>query len=191
VSARHGERLHANGTIRPRFGFTAVQYHCVCRRHHHHVYWRLDFDIRTAGNNRVREYNQPPIAGSSNWHTKSYEIRRPRDPAHNRKWRVENTATEEAYEVIPGPGDGIATASADWPFPRGDVWVLRYRGSEIDDGVVATGPPYEAPMDSWWVPNPEFIQDHDVVIWYGAHFTHDISHHAGHIVGPELRPINW
>lgn len=34
--------------------------------------------------------------------------------------------------------DGVATASADWPYPRGDVCFLRYRGSELDDGVNCT-----------------------------------------------------
>jgi hypothetical protein len=51
-------------------------------------------------------------------------------PARKRKWRVENTVTGEGYEIIPGPEDGVATASPDWPYPRGDVWFLRYRGSE-------------------------------------------------------------
>ena len=31
-------RLHADGTIRPRFGFSAVQSSCVCTAHHHHAY---------------------------------------------------------------------------------------------------------------------------------------------------------
>lgn len=29
--------LHANGTIRPWFGFGAVHHSCVCHTHHHHV----------------------------------------------------------------------------------------------------------------------------------------------------------
>ncbi|HYY25401.1 MAG TPA: hypothetical protein VE689_07925 [Candidatus Udaeobacter sp.] len=186
-------RLHANGTIRSRFGFSAVSSSCVCNVHHHHAYWRLDFDIRTAGNNRVREFNNPPLVGSSKWHDKNYEIRRPRDPAGSRKWRVQNAATGEGYDIIPGADDGVATASPDWPFPKGDVWILRYRGSEIDDGVVAVGPPYEAGLDVWV--NGESIQNKDVVIWYGAHFTHDVTHEPpgshGHIVGPVLKPLNW
>jgi Cu2+-containing amine oxidase len=186
-------RLHANGTIRPRFGFSAVSSSCVCNVHHHHAYWRLDFDIRTAGNNRVREFNNPPLFGSSKWHNKNYEIRRPRDPARNRKWRVENAATGEGYDIIPGADEGVASASPDWPFPKGDVWILRYRGSEIDDGVVAVGPPYEAGLDGWV--NGESIQNKDVVIWYGAHFTHDVTHEHpgshGHIVGPVLKPVKW
>jgi Copper amine oxidase, enzyme domain len=186
-------RLGTNGTIRPRFAFAAVEHPCVCNVHHHHVYWRFDFDIRTAGNNRVREFNDPPLIGNQNWHTKTFEIRRPRDPGRARKWRVENTTSGEGYEIIPQPDDGLAAAMPDAPFGRGDVWILRYHGSEIDDGVVAIGPPYEAGIDPWV--NGEAIYDHDVVVWYGGHFTHDVSHHGpaqhGHILGPDLSPVNW
>ncbi|MCS6303483.1 MAG: hypothetical protein H8K07_07445 [Nitrospira sp.] len=39
------------------------------------------------------------------------------------------------------------------------------------------------------------INDHDVVIWYGGHFTHDVNREGpaqhGHIVGPDLKPVNW
>jgi Cu2+-containing amine oxidase len=81
----------------------------------------------------------------------------------------------------------------DAPFGRGDVWILRYRAREIDDGVVAVGPPYEANFGPWI--NGESVNNKDVVIWYGAHFTHDLSqeHPAmhGHIVGPDLKPIHW
>jgi hypothetical protein len=186
-------RLHTNGTIRPRFGFSAVQSSCVCNVHHHHVYWRFDFDIRTAGNNIVREFNDPPLFGGSKWHDKTFEIRRPRDPARKRKWRVQNKGTGEAYDIIPNAGDGLAAAMPDWPFPRGDVWILRYHSSEIDDGIVAVGPPYETGLDAWLTGEP--INGSDVVIWYGAHFTHDVAHDKpgefGHIVGPDLKPVKW
>jgi Copper amine oxidase, enzyme domain len=186
-------RMHTNGTLRPRFGFAAVESECVCNVHHHHVYWRLDFDIRSAGNNRVREFNDPPLVGTGNWHTKSFEIRRPREFARKRKWRIENTRSGEAYEVVPRIEDGIASTQPDWPFGRGDVWILRYRGSEVDDSVLAIGPPYEAGIDRWV--NGEPVSDHDVVLWYGAHFTHDVNHDGaaqhGHVVGPDLKPVRW
>lgn len=191
-------RLHADGTIRPRFGFSAVNTSsCVCNRHHHHAYWRFDFDIRTPGNNIVREFNDPPIIGNSNWHTKNFEIKRFRDPAHKRKWRVENTATGEAYDIIPGPDDGVATASPDWPYPLGDVWVLRYHGNEIDDGVDCTtgglGCNTEAGLDGFL--NGESVNNQDVVIWYAGHVTHDVAKEPpgefGHIMGPDLKPAKW
>ena len=189
-------RLDADGTIRPRFGFAAVDTSsCVCNRHHHHAYWRLDFDIVTAGNNRVREYNNPclPLFCPSNWHTKIYEISRPRNPGRKRRWRVENLSTHDAYEIVPGPNDGTAASSPDSPFPRGDVWVLRYHGNELDDGVNHTGPPCEAQIDGFV--NGEPIDRQDVVIWYAAHVTHDVTAEPpgtfGHIAGPELRPARW
>jgi hypothetical protein len=106
---------------------------------------------------------------------------------------VENKSTGEAYDIIPGATDGVATTMPDWPFPRGDIWFLRYRGTEIDDGVTATGPPYDAGLDAWI--NGESLNGVDVVVWYGAHFSHDIAHEEpgefGHIVGPELRRVRW
>jgi len=46
-------------------------------------------------------------------------------------------------------------------------------------------------LDAWLT--GEAINGADVVVWYGAHFTHDISHeqhgHFGHIVGPDLRRV--
>jgi hypothetical protein len=186
-------RLHTNGTIRPRFGFGATSSSCVCTKHYHHAYWRLDFDLRTAGHNLIREFNDPPLSGSSKWHTKRFETQRPRSPSRKRKWRVQHTATGEAYDIMPGSGDGVATSSPDWPFPQGDVWFTRFRGTEIDTGVTATGPPYEANIGNFV--NGESIEDADVVVWYGAHATHDASHeepgHFGHIVGPELRKVKW
>jgi Copper amine oxidase, enzyme domain len=186
-------RLHADGTIRPRFGFSAVESSCVCNVHHHHAYWRLDFDVGTAGDNLIQEFNDPPLSGTSKWHNLNYEIRRARNPGRKRRWRVKNKSTGEAYDIIPGAHDGVATAMPDWPFARGDAWFLRYRGSEIDDGVFAVGPPYEAGLDAWV--NGEPLNGKDVVVWYGAHFSHDVNHEEpgefGHIVGPELKLVKW
>lgn len=186
-------RLHADGTIRPRFGFGATTSSCVCTVHHHHAYWRLDLDIRTAGRNVVQEFNEPALYGSSKWHVKRWESQRPRNPSRQRRWRVQNADSGEAYDVVPGPNDGVATASPDWPFPQGDVWFTRYSGAEIDTGVFATGPPYEANIGNFV--NGQSIDGQDVVVWYGAHSTHDVGSDEpgefGHVVGPELRPVKW
>jgi Copper amine oxidase, enzyme domain len=184
-------RLHVNGTIRPRFGFTAVQFPCVCNRHYHHCYWRFDFDIRTPGGNVAAEFNDPPLVpGWGNWHDKLYEIPRPRDYARNRKWRVSDSTTGASYEIVPGAGDGVASSMPDWPFPQGDVWIVRYKsGAEIDNHVIATGPPYEANIGNFV--NGESISNQDVVVWYAAHFTHEVTAHTGHIVGPDLVPVSW
>jgi hypothetical protein len=184
-------RFHLDGTIKPRFGFSAVSHPCVCNRHHHHCYWRLDFDIRTPGNNVVSEFNDPPLVPSwGNWHDKSYELHRSRDFGRNRRWKVTDATSGAAYEIVPGPDDGVATAMPDWPFGQGDVWITRYKpAAEVDNGIVAVGPPYEANIGNFV--NGEHVHGRDVVVWYGAHFTHDVAAHAGHIVGPDLIPANW
>jgi hypothetical protein len=177
-------RLHANGTIRPRFGFDATSNSCVCTRHHHHVYWRLDFDIRTAGNNVIQEFNDPPIIAGTNWHTKSYEIMRYRNAANNRQWRVSNAGSGDSYAIVPNANDGTALGD---PYARGDLWFLRYRPTEIDDApIVGT----EIQIDKY--KNWESLVNQDVVVWYGAHFTHDVTGpHVDHIVGPDLVPQKW
>jgi hypothetical protein len=186
-------RLGADGTIKPRFAFGAVQSSCVCNVHHHHVYWRFDFDVVTGEHNVVREFNDPPLTGqTSRWHTLQHEIRRNSYPAHKRKWRVVNRVTGESYTLVPGPEDGHRDS-----FGVGDMWALRHRASaEIDDGVPFTTDPAQARAHLDGFVDGESIYDTDVVLWYAAHFTHDI--HAeepgqghGHIVGPDLVPGGW
>src|ERR687889_655302 len=181
-------RLHDDGTIRPRFGFSAVENPCVCEVHHHHVYWRFDFDILSEGNNVVWEYNSPPIT-SSNWHINRWEIMRPRNPSRSRRWWIENSTTGDAYMLIPGPDDGVADA-----FARGDVWILRHHDWEIDDGISAA--PSEAgqsqpnaPAEIGSFVNGESTYNQDIAIWYAAHFTHDVHAESGHIVGPTLQAV--
>ena len=185
-------RLHANGTIKPRFGFGAVNSSCVCNPHHHHVYWRLNFDVGGSKKNTVQEYNNPPLSGQSNWHTIKYEIKRMRNPSSNRKWRIQNEHTGRGYEIKPGSNDGIADS-----FGKGDIWFLRNRPNQFDDGVQAIGPPYEAQIDDFV--NHEHIKKEDIVVWYGAHFTHIVTEDhddvvaaetTGHIVGPDLIPFD-
>ena len=182
-------RLHVNGTIRPRFGFAAVANPCTCLGHHHHVYWRLDLDVDGAAPNRVEEYNNPPLIPGTNWHTKAYEVRRPRDPGRNRRWRISNPLTRASYLLVPGGQDGTAS-----PYGVGDLWVLRYHGNELDDGQGFTTDPAlsAARLDPFLTP-AEPVSDQDVVLWYSAHFVHDEAHGhpGGHYVGPQLSPERW
>jgi Cu2+-containing amine oxidase len=183
-------RLHDDGTIRPRFGFSAVENPCVCEVHHHHVYWRFDFDILSEGNNVVWEYNSPPIT-SSNWHINRWEVMRLRNPSRSRRWWIENSTTGDAYLLIPGPDDGVADA-----FARGDVWILRHHDWEIDDGISAAPSQAgqsqpNAPADIGRFVNGESTYNQDIAIWYAAHFTHDVHAESGHIVGPTLQAVQW
>jgi hypothetical protein len=177
-------RLHANGTIRPRFAFDAVSSSCVCNKHHHHVYWRLDFDVRTAADNVVREFNDPPLVGASKWHDIKFEVMRLRDPARKRRWRVQHAPSGGAYDIVPGANDH--TAAGD-PYAVGDVWVLHWNAGEIDD---EPAPDTRIHIDKF--KNGEPVANEDVVLWYGAHFTHDVTGpEVPHVVGPDLVPHNW
>ncbi|MDQ3676001.1 MAG: hypothetical protein M3401_04220, partial [Actinomycetota bacterium] len=154
-------RLTADGTIKPRFMFGAVENSCVCNVHHHHVYWRFDFDVVTGAHNAVREFNDPPLQGhTSRWHTLRHEIRRAKLPARKRKWRVVNRVSGESYTLIPGPEDGKRDS-----FGVGDLWALRHRsGAQIDDGIGFTEDPDEARAHLDDFVNGQSIYDTDVVL---------------------------
>jgi hypothetical protein len=183
-------RLHADGTIRPRFGFDATADSCVCITHVHHVYWRFDFTVQTSGNNLIFEHNDPPLQPGTNvWQPQPFEVKRLRDPGHKRRWRVQHADSGRGYTIVPGANDGTAKGDT---YAKGDVWLLRYRRGQIDDAPLAGGT--EIQIDKYL--NRESIHRQDVVVWYGAHFTHDASHEGaaaghGHIVGPDLVPHDW
>lgn len=48
------------------------------------------------------------------------------------------------------------------------------------------GPPHEADINHWVI--GESVSNQDAVVWYSAHFSHDVDHHGaaqhGHIMGP-------
>ncbi len=147
-------------------------------------------------NNEVREFNAPPLFPPNNWHTFQFESRRLRRPDLSRRWQVRNTQTGDAYDLIPGANDGVAD-----PFAPRDFWVLRFNENQFDDGISAAPSQAElsqanAPADIGRFINGESVLNQDVVVWYAAHFSHDVHEdegngHVGHIVGPALRPVQW
>ncbi len=64
------------------------------------------------------------------------------------------------------------------------------RGARACLGPKASG---KAGIDTWV--NGESVNNQDVVIWYGAHVTHDVAAEPpgtfGHIVGPDLKLVKW
>jgi hypothetical protein len=176
-------RFNADGTILPRFGFGGVNNSCVCNPHNHHVYWRLDFDIETSGNNVVfgpgLRFWPFPI---------SSELKIIRNPSVDNTLNVQNRSTGATYSVIPGDGDGIADT-----YGRGDVWILRFNSAQLDDGHNSTGSQTEADLDQFV--NGEAVDNHDIVMWYRASFLHveseSVSPHASaiHVVGPTLKMV--
>ena len=114
-----------------------------------------------------------------------------RNFSRSRRWWIENSTTGDAYMLIPGPNDGVADA-----FARGDVWILRHRDSEIDDGISAAQSEAglsqpNAPAEIGRFVNGESTYNQDIAIWYAAHFTHDVHEEIGHYVGPTLQAVQW
>ena len=181
-------RLAADGTIRPRFGTAATRNPCTGNAHRHHAYWRLDFDVLAPDSNVVQEYNDPPVLGTGNWHTVRYEVRRHRDPAHRRSWRVRNTRASQGYAVVPGAEDGTAD-----DYGAGDLWVLRHHADEVDDDQgLTTDPVRSRPQLDRFV-SGESVERQDLVVWYGAHLVFDPATTGGgeRRVGPDLVPYQW
>lgn len=186
-------RFSADGTIRPRVGFAAVANPCTCEPHVHHAYWRLDFDVTGPDLNLVQEHNSPTLPGQlSPWHTIRFEAARPRDPAHQRQWRVRSVRSPHGYTVVPGAEDGTADH-----YGAGDVWVVVYDGDEIDDGEGFTTDPARSRAGIDKFVSGEVVERQDVVFWYGAHFRHApheegaTTDGGGHRLGPDLIPFNW
>lgn len=186
--------LLSNGTIQPRFGFGGTQNGCVCNTHYHHAFWRFDFDIADANNNIVAE--ESASLTLKEWTVRYFygtEAKRFRNADNPRRWVIRNTITGAGYTVLPGKEDGFASTYA-----RGDVWVLFYRSTELDDGRNSTGTNTEADLDKFI--NGESVENKDVVLWYRGGFDHAPGsnesnpprHSEGpEVVGPDLIPSNW
>jgi hypothetical protein len=198
-------RFDDNGTIRPRYGFGAVENSCVCNSHNHNVYWRFDFDVVTPQNKvfiaeRGRKFLQPVMS----------EMTTLRNYQTNKSLLVQNASGSEAYMLVPNLTDGKADN-----FSRSDFWVLKYKNvnggtalqNEIDDGYNSDVGNCTATSGTCININPfinnESVDNEDVVVWYGAHFLHNdgenlidsnrngLALSGSHVVGPDIRPVRW
>jgi len=184
-----------DGTIKPRIGFTSYGFNPHAGdEHHHHAYFRFDFDIGNFTNNIIEsdflQIHYNPI-------THQWEFKQIHTPLQfeQKKYRglfnsytFLEKGTDRGYRIIPGGDDGTASSDA---YAKGDIWGLHYHGGEIDDGIVhLSGSVTEAQIDKFV--NGESIDGADVVLWYGAHFTHNPSlTHGEKDFGPDLHPLNW
>ncbi len=175
--------FYLDGTIEPRFGFSAVSNSCTSKPHDHHAYWRFDFDVDGFPGDSLDQFNWLGIfiPGIPLWTTVG-ETSANRGNPFTSIWRARDQPTGRGYLVMPGPQDGVADAWA-----VADMWALRYHGSEIDDGGATGGPNGDAIHVDQYI-NGENINGQDVVMWY--HVAH---RHAGGLdhalIGPTLKPF--
>lgn len=166
--------FHDEGIISPRFGYGATTNSCVCLGHIHHVYWRFDFDLGTAANNAAAEYYKGSLK------TIDTESMRPR-LSSDQYWLLSNIASGESVMIRPGPLDGNYDK-----FGQGDVWLLQsHFPLEIDDsGQPSVGCSSCARLNP--MVNGESTKDQDIVLWYGAHWSHDHFDGPLHSDGPTV-----
>jgi len=189
-------RMRDDGTIGARFGFAGTRNPRTCMRHQHHVYWRFDFDINGAANDalEVQRVVIPTGGGPARleWHPVVKEAQWKRNPAIRRRYRVVDKASGSGYQIRPSSMDGTADNHG-----VADMWVLRYNGQEIDDGVSIVGgqvPSAQTQAQISRFVSGDPVDGQDIVVWYAGHFLHDERHSdpsQGHIFGPDLVPHRW
>lgn len=187
-------RFAADGTISSRWGFAATRNWATCSLHIHHVYWRYDFDVHRLDDNvmsRVTWHSVPALR--TPFETKSIEVEAHRASSQD-VWRVES-ASGGAWDVVPGISDGTADL-----YGVADMWALRYHAGQDADGHRPSDSNICMPADitCLWMQTTaditqfvtgENVYQQDVVLWYGAHFVHDISTPEPHVVGPDIQPV--
>jgi hypothetical protein len=170
-----------DGRLQPYFGYTAVANNCVNFSHRHNAYWRLDFDLDGPADDRIYETTKPSGRGGTQLRTEV--MRGNTNP--NMTWVIRDRLSDRGYRLFPGH-------ETEYPvdtFAVGDLWLLNYKSTEIDD-VGQSGPACAIKIGNFL--NGESLND-DVVVWYrtgAAHAGGDLD--DCHIVGPMLEPVgNW
>lgn len=165
--------LYNNGEIKPIFQFSAVRNSCVCYTHHHHVYWRFDFDLNG-------KTNSVEVSNGDVYRPIIREAMFNKNDDHQ-SWRITNPQ-DDKYEILPGDHDG----KADY-YAVADAWALKHKPTEVDDSSVRTST--RAALNRFV--NNESIENQDLVFWYSGHFLHshdDIQQNDGEI-GPTINPV--
>ncbi len=137
--------------------------------HTHHPYWRLDFDIDGAANNRVY------LRDNNGWWYYPREANDLKNPATNRRWLVRNEVTGRSAWIYSGPNDGHADG-----FSGIDMGVRLYHQSEDQAWPFGTG--------GLGYLNGEYVGNSDIVFWYVAHMFHHAAEggNAWHWAGPTI-----
>ena len=195
-------RFGNDGTIRPRYGFGATDNTCVCSRHHHHTYWRFDFDIAGTANNVYQVEIPKKLSDRGGWQQIMTETKRNRNYPTKRTFIIKNANGPEAYALIPNVFDGIR-GGIDDAYASGDLWFLRFKTgttnlqNEYDDGYNSVGGACTFSggntsngscihIDGF--ANGEDLNGQDLVVWYGAHFIHADGNNLTSLEGKTINP---
>jgi hypothetical protein len=200
--------FHADGTIRPLFGFTSTGSACTQNARWHHAYWRFDFDIEGAEDDFVVENTPSGEAFKLESETTrlwsatsidlSTELEAPEPMDGVTSWQVLDDNTGRGYAIIPSPADLLTPADPETgspsidEFAQEDFVVTRYQPGEIDDGAFGCTAKFVEGTSNPIV-NGENVAVEDVVLWYRSGVTKpDIDPGTCYESGPILRPVgDW
>ncbi len=196
-------RLAANGTIMPRWGFGGVTRStddnrgpCVCVQHHHHVYWRFDFDIEVASNNGFKECDKPGTCQDVHFEGRREKGQQPQ----SRYWEISNKVSGNSFQLKAGKNDGkwnpnprVGYPTEDLNYGIGDVWLANLVDEKFDDGMNKLEGRDATVADFSRIMGKSGIAGKDIVVWYSASFMHHqmAEHGESHVVGPDLVPVKW
>ena len=192
--------FHADGTIRPLFGFTSTGSACTQNPRRHHSYWRFDFDIDGGENDYAIETSD--VAEDVVFETETTRLWG--TPSDGVAWSVLDTETSRGYRVAPSDVDYDTPANPNTGIPalddfaREDAVVARYQPGEYDDGVGFDSQSCDAKFEgggnaSETIVNGEDVFDQDIVLWYRSGVTKDdIDPGTCYAAGPVLTPVgDW
>jgi hypothetical protein len=179
----HRWQFQADGAILAEVGLGGRLLTSTGVSHIHNFYFRLDFDIVTAGNNLVQSFehvgNNP---GDDHWNSITVESKKTVDLQTFTKWRIINKTPKAngqfpSYELLPG-SDG----SPNGTYSTGDLWVVRYKSSGEDGANVNCN---DNVLGTTYV-NGETVDGQDVVIWYSLR-----THHEPRELGEEMTVLPY
>jgi primary-amine oxidase len=138
--------------------------------HIHTFYFRLDFDIVGSANNAVQQFEHPNNSpGTDGWTTITTEGKRTAHRDTATKWRVVNKTPKpngmlRSYELTPSSDMGPDNVSSS-----GDLWVLRYDGTQDGAAVGKT----DAVLDTSYLHPGAVVDGADVVVWHALRHHHE------------------
>lgn len=148
--------------------------------HVHNFYFRLDVDVDGPGNDVVEEFNHRQVEpgrslnSEDSWTQLLTETSRPLNAETFRSWRVADRTSTNAlghtrsWELMPG-GNGAFRGASNEAFAQSDLWITRYRPSELP--LSSRDPrPLKRALPSYV--NGEPVGGQDVVLWYALHVHH-------------------
>ena len=190
VYARIGEyhlyqswHLSDDGEIRPVLQSRGLSCNT---NHHHHPYWRIDFDIDGNGMDQVFLHDDggPDEGWGPGWRKYTNERNDVKNPSTHRVWFVRDHPTGHGVWIFPGSGypplagDGERDRFADH-----DIAVRRATAAE--DGPWIFGARGQLGYDE----DNQSVQEQDIVLWYVGHLPHmaALGPTKGLTLGPILR----